>query len=64
MIYLLDRNQIISHSVNQSEIHLALSEIAKFISLSVVDNVFKMIPKPLNHIYIICLYNICEKLEF
>ena len=36
MIYLLDRNQIISHSVNKSEIHPALSEIAKFISLSIV----------------------------
>ena len=35
MIYLLDRNQIIFHSVNQSEIHPALSEIAKFISLSI-----------------------------
>ena len=35
MIYLLDRNQIISHSVNKSEIHSALSEIAKFISLSI-----------------------------
>ena len=36
MIYLLDRNQIISHPVNRSEIHPALSEIAKFISLSIV----------------------------
>ena len=35
MIYLLDRNQIIFHSVNKSEIHPALSEIAKFISLSI-----------------------------
>ena len=35
MIYLLDRTQIISHSVNKSEIHPALSEIAKFISLSI-----------------------------
>ena len=37
MIYLLDRNQIISHSVNKSDIHHALSEIAKFISLSIYD---------------------------
>ena len=36
MIYLLDENQIISHSVNKSEIHPALSEITKFISLSIV----------------------------
>ena len=36
MIFLLDRNQIISHSLNKSEIHPALSEIAKFISLSIV----------------------------
>ena len=36
MIYLLERNQIISHSVNKSERHLALSEITKFISLSIV----------------------------
>ena len=35
MIYLLDRNQIISRSVNKSERHPALSEIAKFISLSI-----------------------------
>ena len=35
MIYLLDRYQIISHSVSKSEIHTALSEIAKFISLSI-----------------------------
>ena len=35
MIYLLDRNQIISHSVKKSERHPALSEIAKFISLSI-----------------------------
>ena len=35
MIYLLDRNQIIFHLVNKSEIHPALSEIAKFISLSI-----------------------------
>ena len=37
MIYLLERNQIISHSVNKSERHPALSEIAKFISLSIVN---------------------------
>ena len=36
MIYLLDRNQSISHSVNKSERHHALSEIAKFISLSIL----------------------------
>ena len=35
MINLLDRNQIISESVNKSERHPALSEIAKFISLSI-----------------------------
>ena len=35
MIYLLDRNQIISHSVNKSEIHPSLSEIAKLISRSI-----------------------------
>ena len=35
MIYLLDRNQNFPHSVNKSEIHPALSEIAKFISLSI-----------------------------
>ena len=35
MIDLLDRNPIISHSVNKSEIHPAVSEIAKFISLSI-----------------------------
>ena len=35
MIYLLDRNQIISHSVNKSERHPVLSEIAKFISISI-----------------------------
>ena len=35
MIYLLDGNQIITHSVNKSEIHPALSEVAKFISLSI-----------------------------
>ena len=40
MIYLLDRNQIISHSVNKSERHPALSEIAKFISLSICMVVF------------------------
>ena len=38
MIYLLDRNQIISHSVNKSERHPALSEIAKFISLSIFSD--------------------------
>ena len=35
MIHLLNRNQIISHSINKSERHPALSEIAKFISLSI-----------------------------
>ena len=35
MIYLLERNQIIFHSVNKSEMHPALSGIAKFISLSI-----------------------------
>ena len=35
MIYLLEGNQIISHLVNKSEIYPALSEIAKFISLSI-----------------------------
>ena len=35
MIYLLDRNQIISHSSYKSEIHPALSDITKFISLSI-----------------------------
>ena len=34
MKYLLNKNQIISHSVNKSEMNPALSEIAKFISLS------------------------------
>ena len=34
-MYLLDRNQIISHPVNKSERHPALSEIAKFFSLSI-----------------------------
>ena len=44
MIYLLDRTQIISHSVNKSERHPALSEIAKFISLSIVgiDSRYKL----------------------
>ena len=36
MIYVLDGNRIISHSVNKSERHPALSEIAKFISLSII----------------------------
>ena len=36
MIDLLDRNQIISHSIKKSEIQPAFSEIAKFISLSIV----------------------------
>ena len=36
MINLLDRNQIISHSFIKSEMHPALSEIAKFISLSII----------------------------
>ena len=40
MIYLPDRIQIISHSVNKSEMHPALSEIAKFISLSLVSSLF------------------------
>ena len=35
MIYQLDRNLINSHSVNKPERHPALSEIAKFISLSI-----------------------------
>ena len=38
MIHLLDRNQIVSHLVNKSEIHSTLSEIAKFISLSIVTS--------------------------
>ena len=33
---LFDKNQIISHSINSPEIHPALSEIAKFISLSII----------------------------
>ena len=36
MIYLLDRNQIFFHSVNKSEIHPVLSEIAKFIFLHIL----------------------------
>ena len=36
MIYVLDGNRIISHSVNKSERHPALSEIAKFIFLSII----------------------------
>ena len=40
MIFLLDRNQTISHTVNKSEIHPALSEIAKFISLSIFCHIF------------------------
>ena len=39
MIHLLVKYQITSHSVNTSEIHPALSEIAKFISLSIVSHV-------------------------
>ena len=42
-IYLLDRNQIISHSVNKSEIHPALSEIAKFISLSIIHPIINLL---------------------
>ena len=33
-IHLLDRNQIISHSVNKSEIHPALLQIPKFIFIT------------------------------
>ena len=50
MINLLDRNQIISHLVNKSERHPALSEIAKFISLSIFIRNF------MKHIYIHILW--------
>ena len=47
MIYLqsLDRNQIISHSVNKHEIHVhpALSDIAKFMSLSIYIYICKVL---------------------
>ena len=51
MIHLLDRNQIISNSVNKSEIHPALSQIATFISPSILKRG-------------ISLKVICEKLKF
>ena len=55
MIFLLDRNQIVSNSVYKSEIHHALSEIAKYISLSIVlkiimSAVFNLIFDLLNEI--------------
>ena len=43
IIYLHYRNQIISHLVKTSEIHPALSEIAKFISLSIGSKYFAKI---------------------
>ena len=41
MIYLHYRTQIISNLVNTPEIHPALSEIAKFISLSIFARVYR-----------------------
>ena len=43
MICLLDINQIISHSVNKSEIRPALSEIAKLISLGIFSSIMETI---------------------
>ena len=60
MIYLLDRNQIISHSVNKSEIHPALSETAKFISLS-IDIQVDVVQTTTNKYEIRCISNLKTK---
>ena len=54
MIYLLDRNQIISHSVNKSEIHPALSEIAKFISISILKHPCSNVRDPHRELADVC----------